>query len=114
MPSCEVERNVNQLSVCNFHCKRQPQDNERRLPIRLHNKGVAILKAAVQVMEAVDSGLAFNPQYPIVAEQQFKVMAGLIGAADFRAPIKLCYREFGFSTFLVTVAAAPCVLANLP
>ena len=36
----------------------------------------------MQLSKAISSGLAFDPQHPLVAKRQFEIMAGLVGAAD--------------------------------
>jgi hypothetical protein len=64
------------------------------LPIRLDYQDVAFIKPVVELPEAVGSGLALDPQHPVITKRQFEVMASLVSAADFPSADELGYRKF--------------------
>jgi hypothetical protein len=76
------------------------------LPISLDDQDVALIEPVVELPEAAGSGLALDPQCPVVTKQQFEVVTGLVSAADLPSADKLGYRDFNANALPARTEAA--------
>ena len=86
--------------------QRQSQDDQRLLPISLHDQQVALIEPAIQRAKPVGSGFALDPQHPVVAERQFEVMPGFVSTADSPSTDELGYRKFNANALPAGTKAA--------
>ena len=60
----------------------------------MHHDLGRISRKRMGLSEAGGAGLTLDPQHPVTTKRQFKIMAALVGTADFAGADKLDYRKF--------------------